>query len=196
MTHYTGEHRMLISAAETTTRFRETFPALGRAALLTHKDRRAIPMRYVAATTPPSKVNLVHYEPDDDPTATKLPLPGLYQKVTRTRITAAGAELLKNRVDYRLAHPAVVWRLADAAMVGTMTEAQVRRLLLGGERDPETDGKHEPYLNMLLGGGKEGLDTGLGVYYPSAGTLVSSPEWVAVGATLALQDFTADELIF
>lgn len=194
MMYYAGEYPLLIRSAEAATRFRSKFPSLGRMALLTHRDPRAVPMLYVAATTPAPEVEFVHYDHDEDPGATKLPLPGKYKKVASSIITPAGANMLRSvLIDYQRSIPASVWRLADAAMVGVMTQEQVQDMLQVDESDLGMP--RSPHLNTLLGGGEEGLDTGLAIFYPDTGMLMSDPSWMVAGPVVPLKDFRAQEAI-
>jgi hypothetical protein len=180
MTFYRGQHERLIQAAELTTGFRSKHPALGRAMLLTHRDRRAVSQAYVGAATPAGDVSLIHYDPDRDPHAPRVPLPGLYRKLGIASLTEVGREALHAQADHERKRIATLWRLADGLMAGPLDVVEASLLL-----NPKN-----LQLGMLIGGQEEGLDTGIGIYDRETGEVTTDPAWLQAGSTFQLKDYT------
>lgn len=172
-------------AAEAVTGVRSKFPRFGRAALLAHADPRVVPLAYVRSSTPAKYVDWVHYSSVQEAGGSRLPLPGLFRAVTRSPITDVGMDAL-DAADYDMTYPAVMWSLADAAMVGVLTSEQTTKLL-------ETD---KPALNMLLGAHPQGLDVGIAVFNAVHGSIITSRDWLDAGWAMPLLEFEHDEPIW
>jgi hypothetical protein len=174
--HMLSAEYALPRAASAATRLRAGYPELGRLLLLTNKDPRAAPARYVRSRTPASEIkSWAHYSGDTTQPKWLPPLPGLYRQVATTIVNESLIDLSTDTL-FRAARLAVVWNLAGTAMASVLSKDEADRVL-----------KDDHSFAMLVGPGP--VDFTAGLYVPKTNKLAVPDGAVTAGSVVALTDY-------
>jgi hypothetical protein len=178
---HTPQGLILPLGASALTYIRSVLPDGGRSLLLTHRDPRAVALHY--RRTAESRLPLVHYDPDQTPSASTGFLPGRFGRVAVTHLREPFITR-RRQMDYGRYATAVVYDLEGTMMAGLISREASEAIVAAGR------------YNLFLGGAEPGLDTASGFYDRQEDRLHVPVYGVEAGQTIALEDFDADEPIF